>query len=199
MQRRETPVFLKRDSDGTTAPALLIEGLTPDEIGLAEDEWFPFLRNALAATPSAAGGLPEHAHWQWRRKAAYYAGRGGYSFVGIQADNALQGMMLVSENRVSRLPGQTATSLLYVDYIAAAPWNLRTVTASPRFRGVGRLLIEAAVALSTDAGWSGRVGLHSLPQAESFYRDVCGMTDLGPDPAEHQLRYFERAARGIIQ
>ncbi len=34
-------------------------------------------------------------------------------------------------------------------------------------------------------------GLHSLPQANGFYANTCGMTDLGPDPGYDNLRYFE--------
>ncbi len=37
----------------------------------------------------------------------------------------------------------------------------------------------------------GRIGLHSLRQAESFYRDTCGMAGLGEDPNEYNLPYFE--------
>jgi hypothetical protein len=48
-----------------------------------------------------------------------------------------------------------------------------------------------AVQWSIDLGFKGRIGLHALPQADAFYRDVCGMTDLGQDPAYHSLRYFE--------
>lgn len=40
----------------------------------------------------------------------------------------------------------------------------------PRLRGVGTALVTAAVALSEDEGFKGRIGLHSLPQAEDFYR-----------------------------
>ena len=39
--------------------------------------------------------------------------------------------------------------------------------------------------------FQGRVGLHSLPQANGFYANTCGMTDLGPDPHHRELRYFE--------
>lgn len=38
-------------------------------------------------------------------------------------------------------------------------------------------------------GFGGRIGLHSLPQAETFYRDW--MTDFGRDPQHQGLRYFE--------
>ena len=47
------------------------------------------------------------------------------------------------------------------------------------------------MALSEELEFQGRIGLHSLPQANGFYANACGMTDLGAD-ADHQgLRYFE--------
>jgi hypothetical protein len=65
------------------------------------------------------------------------------------------------------------------------------VVAEPRFSGVGTVLMAAAIQFSIDEEFSGRVGLHSLPQADDWYRK-CGMTDLGPDAGEKQnLRYFE--------
>ena len=61
----------------------------------------------------------------------------------------------------------------------------------PRYHGVGSILIKAAVALSEDSEFHGRIGLHSLPQANDFYANTCGMTDLGIDPDYEGLRYFE--------
>ena len=52
-------------------------------------------------------------------------------------------------------------------------------------------MIAAAIHLSLAEEFSGRVGLHSLPQADDWYSRGCGMTDLGPDPAVQNLRYFE--------
>ena len=53
------------------------------------------------------------------------------------------------------------------------------------------ILIRAAIALSEDLEFYGRIGLHSLPQANGFYANTCGMTDLGADPDYEGLRYFE--------
>lgn len=50
--------------------------------------------------------------------------------------------------------------------------------------------MTAAIAVSEDEGFKGRLGLHSLPQADDFYRKI-GMTDLGQDAAYQNLRYFE--------
>ncbi|VTR96316.1 Uncharacterized protein OS=Methylomonas sp. FJG1 GN=JT25_10440 PE=4 SV=1 [Gemmata massiliana] len=44
--------------------------------------------------------------------------------------------------------------------------------------------------MSIGATACGRVGLHSLPQAEDFY-NRCGMTRIGPDPHYYDLVYFE--------
>ena len=61
----------------------------------------------------------------------------------------------------------------------------------PRYRGVGSILIAAALQLSIDEGLKGRVGLHSLPASEPFYENVLGMTALGRDPQKQQLMYLE--------
>ncbi|WP_157368959.1 hypothetical protein [Zavarzinella formosa] len=81
-----------------------------------------------------------------------------------------------------------ASGVLYVDYLETAPWNLG---ASARFAGIGTLLIAEAVFISLGRGLGGRVGLHSLPQAEPFYTNRCRMTSLGPDPGYYDLAYFE--------
>ena len=63
----------------------------------------------------------------------------------------------------------------------------------PKLRGVGSALLTAAVALSVEEGFKGRLALHSLPQADAFYRKI-GMTDLGSDAQYQNLRYFEMTA-----
>jgi hypothetical protein len=63
--------------------------------------------------------------------------------------------------------------------------------AAPTYGGVGSVLINAAIQLSQAEGFRGRIGLHSLSQAATFYRDRCGMTDFGPDSTHHDLTYFE--------
>src|SRR5437773_8751001 len=78
-----------------------------------------------------------------------------------------------------------------VDYLESAPWNLRCSSILPRLMGVGTVLIAEAVRLSLELGLEGRVGLHSLPQAEAFYKIRCGMTEFGADPGYFDLTYFE--------
>lgn len=88
--------------------------------------------------------------------------------------------------------------VVYVDFVEAAPWNRREppdrnqhTIQSPRFTGVGTLLIAEAIRASMGRGANGRIGLHSLPAAEDFYASRCKMTRLGSDPNYHGLAYFE--------
>jgi len=65
------------------------------------------------------------------------------------------------------------------------------VNTEPRYCGVGSIFIRTAIEVSRLEGFKGRIGLHSLPQSESFYGNKCGMTDLGKDSNYQDLRYFE--------
>jgi hypothetical protein len=150
-----------------------------------------------AAGESIAPGLPllEHAHWDWRNKAdsveAHF-----HMLIAVECEGEPQGMMAVLRGpRLSRLDdGQ----VVYVDYVESAPWNLKASSAQPRFLGVGTVLIADAVRLSIETGLGGRVGLHSLPQAEPFYVR-CGMTRLGLDRDYFDLRYFEFRVESAIK
>lgn len=104
----------------------------------------------------------------------------------------MHGMMLVlTAGKFCRIESQKGKPLVYVDYLATAPWNSADVVAEPTYAGVGKVLIRSAIQLSVEEELQGRIGLHSLPQAESYYRDNCKMTDLGQDKAYYGLKYFE--------
>ena len=81
---------------------------------------------------------------------------------------------------------------MYVDYLEVAPWN-RTILADrpARYAGCGSAMLAAAVVASREEEFRGRIGLHSLPQSEDFYRRIVGMTSLGSDASKGGLTYFE--------
>ena len=83
--------------------------------------------------------------------------------------------------------------LVYVEYLASAPWNRRLLEDPPYLIGVGRALVLFARQRSVELGYGGRVGLHALPGAEAFYRRY-SMPDYGSDPDKEGLVYFEYAA-----
>ena len=143
-----------------------------------------------------AEDLPEHSHWRWERK--WRAATGASRFFGIEHGGEMQGLMAVRLDKQCRLPEQTGLPLVYVDYLAAAPWNdavlLARIGEFPRLSRVGSALLGSASRLSRANGWEGRIGLHGLPQAARFYRERCGMTDLGADADYEGLPYFEMTA-----
>ena len=185
---------LVRCDDRSSEVAQLIEPMTLAQITATETAWLPFLLSAWQARLQAGvspDDLPDHKHWRWSRKAHIYINRTGYRFFGLVAGGEMQGMMLVNSISRCRLASQQNEPLIFADYIATAPWNLRSLTDTPRCSGVGRAFIQAAIDFSRQSGMHGRIGLHSLPQAETFYRDTCGMTDCGADANEYDLHYFE--------
>jgi hypothetical protein len=187
---------------GQNTPAELHDDLPVDSLLEAEELWAPervrFIRDALRAGVKP-DDLPQSIHWNWSLKAIRLPGLAAgalspYRMFGIRTDDAWQGLLLATCVGHSARLDPRGKDLVYVDFVESAPWNWRCDDASrsPRFRGIGRQLIEMAVRWSIDLGLKGRLSLHSLPQADSFYRDACGLTDLGVDPNYRPpLRYFE--------
>lgn len=149
---------------------------------------------------ATASAHPQSAHWDWNKKTAAFQNLLSYRMFAVTCALDTQGLMAVATDVVmhpSRLPddkGRRGLGLVYIDFLEAAPWNRPEHVQSPRYRGVGSVLIATAIQLSLDEGFKGRIGLHSLPQSEDFYRNVVRMTDLGPDtsyPGSVPLRYFE--------
>lgn len=188
--REEADIQLVRPLDGSVVTGKITVGVTVDEVDEAVGLWSPYLEEQLKADVSR----PQHAHWKWEVKARRVQGMSNYVICGVADHIGLQALML-REDICARAkhPDQIGAPIAYVAFVAAAPWNDRELVPTPAYSGCGTLLIREAIEHSISLGYRGRLGLHSLRQAEEFDRDRCQMTDLGPDPApDHQgLRYFE--------
>lgn len=187
--------YLKDRRTGRLVEAVLIDGVSREEVERTESTWQPFLLRALGERGrSGKSNLPppEHSHWDWRKKHKAVEGLIAYRMFGVECEADMQGLMLVSTTgHPSRIKEQKGKEQVYVDFVATAPWNSPTLVDVPRYGLVGRVLIATAVQLSIEEGFRGRLGLHALPQAETFYEQNCGMTDLGKDTRKEGLRYFE--------
>ncbi|HKS75337.1 MAG TPA: hypothetical protein VJQ82_19170 [Terriglobales bacterium] len=138
-------------------------------------------------------------HWDWRSKAGIAPGSNRRIFSLLNTSEVEAAMMLLF-GKTSRDPS-TPLPIVYVDYVAVAPWNRKVVQHPQRFKNLGTVMLGQAVATSIAEGLDGRCGLHSLPQSEGFYRRI-GMSDFGTDPAYSSLRYFEfsaQAARNFVK
>lgn len=193
----EAQTILLRDlHNGGFVEAQLYERIDASFAQRADDAWIPYL--AVAKAQAAGAQLPapavEHGHWRWKQKVSVTSHLLSYPTLGIEYEGDVQGlMMLLTDGEFGRLGTQQSQPLVYVHFLATAPWNLPSVVAQPRFRGVGLTFMRAAVQTSFDLGFKGRVGLHSLPQSEDWYARL-GMTCLGADPEKQGLRYFEMPA-----
>lgn len=193
--RRETDIELIRPLDDTVVAAELITGLNIDEVDEAVGLWSPYLEQQISAGQSR----PQHADWEWDRKARAVDGMKEYALCGIRVETEMQAMMLREDTFArAKHPDQRGTPIVYVAFLSTAPWNDREIVPTPSFRGCGTILLQEAVEHSVGLGYKGRVGLHSLKQAEEFYRDRSRMIDLGvdPDPDHQGLRYMEFTKEG---
>lgn len=181
---------------GQFEDAQLYQGLDAKNVADFESLWrsaFEERRKNLSREEVLSANLQD-AHWDWTRKSALWGDLLAYEAFAVEADGKTQGLMYVNKTRLSRLAGQQGAPLIYIELLASAPWNRPGFTPHPKYKGVGQILIQAATSLSIDEEFKGRVGLHSLPQSESWYREVLGMIDLGPDPDYQNLKYFELTA-----
>lgn len=178
-------VYLIEAASSELVEAVLNTRLTAEQVAAAEAVW---------AEPRRTLPDPEHAHWDWVRKAPLLSNPGVACF-GVLHAGDVQGLMMIAEaGHVARLPTQYGSPLVYVDFLEAAPWNQTDWPGGPRYRGAGSRLVCAAVHASLAAGCHGRIGLHSLRGAEGFYEERCRMSPWGEDPEYHGLMYYEFTA-----
>lgn len=185
----ESKVYLRDGKSRNLIEATLFDEVTSEHLKLWERDWVPAMQAFCAGKPP--GKKPEDSHWDWRQKSQALTGYLGYHSYALVCGNELQGLMLTNDITSARLREQFGKPLIYVEFVATAPWNRPTLQDPPRYRGVGQVFVLAGIESSRDAGFKGRVGLHSLPEAEVFYEQKCGFARLGPDSSHQNLTYFE--------
>jgi hypothetical protein len=134
----------------------------------------------------------EDAHWEWDALMDLAnAMPEQFAVYALVAEGELQGlrMLEVSEDDV-------ATYGVHALRLSTAPWNRPPET---RYRGVGSVLVGAAIIRSIEDGRNGWVHCESLPKAEPFH-EKNGMTifdDLSPEGLR-RYRFVEDAAWSFL-
>jgi hypothetical protein len=180
--------------------AQLYSGLDDKNLDDFESRWLPVLAKKLQrSTPKELlESNAQDARWNWRRKELAWGGVLSYQAFAVEADGLTQGLMYVNKDQFSRIASLMGAPLVYVEAIATAPWNRPKLTKHPKYKGAGMVLMQAAISLSFEEEYKGRVALHALPESESWYRDVLRMVDFGPDPDCQSLVYFELTAEQAL-
>jgi len=188
---------------GQYVPATFIDGVSRQEVVDSESRWRPFIRNAISSNDKTPGfQVPQHANWNW---VEYYDKAKVqdllvYQLMGVECGGNMQGLMLIKNAGVyCRIPSQMGLGMVYVIFLESAPWNVSSIVKEPVYRHVGSTLLNAAIAASEHCEFKGRIGLHALSQADSYYSKHCNMTDVGLDPKKGNLRYFEMTAQQAKQ
>ena len=201
MKQLVDQVFLMNRVTGEFEAAELFHGIDETTLSHIEGRWRPMFEfrraQAKASGKSMSDINAEDGHWNWGSKAlAAISDPFLYDIFALECGGNTQALLLIckgSTDCFSRHPEHLKADMAYVEFLATAPWNRPRLVAEPIYKGAGRVLIGTAVNLSLEEELGGRIGLHSLPGAEDFYRDAIGMTDLGVDAdGPHKgLRYFE--------
>jgi len=144
-----------------------------------EAHWIPLLKKARA----------EDKFWDWLVKKRISLDSDHFESYAIECQEFTQGLMAI-ETRWHRSKREHRQNIVYVQALASAPWNRKTIQHHPTLRGVGTALLLFSRQRSLELGFQGRIGLHALPGAESFY-DGQNMIDYGPDPEQENLTYCE--------
>ncbi len=131
----------------------------------------------------------EDAFWSWAMKKRLSNNDDRFETYAIEYEGLTQGLMWL-ETQWHRSWLNPNHRLVYVEALASAPWNRQNLEDPPYLKGVGSALLLFARQRSVSLGHQGRVGLHSLPEAEEFYQRQ-NMTDYEQDPDKEDLRYFE--------
>lgn len=193
-------ISLRQIATGENVKALLHENVDPAFAKSADILWTAFI--AEAKTQAVANGrvlsMLEHQNWSWETKVQDSSNLLSMPALAIECNGEAQGiMMLVTDGYWSRNSGTRNQPLVYVQYLSTAPWNLPAITLEPKYKGVGTVLLSAAIQLSLNLDFKGRIGLHSLPQAEPYYE--CHSFDCYGIDRHNNLKYYELSAESAAK
>ncbi|KAB2645360.1 MAG: GNAT family N-acetyltransferase [Verrucomicrobia bacterium] len=191
----KSAIYVQRSGTRDDVDAELWDDISDLHLDLWRSTWVPMMDNAARRLRSAAVPLhkwPQDLHWDWGNKTDWSRPLLTLQRFAITCGGALQGLMLVNLTKLTaRLPSQKGKDLAYIEFVSTAPWNRPEISGLQQFHGIGINMVRAAVELSRNEGFHGRIGLHSLSQAASFYGKTCGMSALGQDRHYDDLDYFE--------
>ncbi|MEN3159968.1 N-acetyltransferase [Alkalimonas sp. NCh-2] len=128
----------------------------------------------------------EDYHWNWFKKSSHFTSN-EYEWFFLFSDNQPQGACLIYHPKCSAL---NQANIFYVEFLAVAPWNRDCLVRQREYKGVGSILLKAALKYSVEnLGLIPGFSLHSLPQAKEYYEKL-KMINIAPMD-KGALLYFE--------
>ncbi|ASV12163.1 GNAT family N-acetyltransferase [Leptospira santarosai] len=134
----------------------------------------------------------EDIGWNWNTK-AFSKFSNNYIWSSLVVNDINEGIIIGYHPENSKI---YEYNIIYIDYLATAPWNRKTVLGVGKYIGIGTLLLKATIKYGLGQfNYTPGFNLHSLSHAEDYYRKI-GMRDLGIDNQKEGLRIFEMEKEG---
>lgn len=111
-------------------------------------------------------------HWQWGKRLGRLTNDKWHRALGIEtSEKSIEGAILYWFNTKSEVHQDEGA--VYVESLATAPHNRKTLVKTPAFRGIGETLLFHAVFESYNYGFGGRVNLRSFNEQSTiaFYEN----------------------------
>jgi hypothetical protein len=166
-----------RDKSGSVTASILHSSSLPEDerenfVKAVEDIRRQQWRPAYTCFDKREHDLP----WNWWGlwiEAFYRHPKEPIEYFVVASAGLIQGMMIVGPTKVANLRSKKKR-LLYLAYMATAPWNRRNFRQSSSvhpaaLKGVGTELLKQAVCLSRRHGHGGRLGLRAMGRSGTFY------------------------------
>jgi len=195
MSRQSHSIKLIDKNTGDFVDAVIYRGISEKNIDDWQNFWIPQFESSRSKLKKSG---VEDSHWDWNLKTTEIEGQLAYDSFAIEADEKTQGMMIINNaTHFSKI--EKSKPLMYIEYIATAPWNRKILVSDPEYGAVGKILFYQAIGESIIKKFEGRIGLHSLPLAFDWYKHL-GMTDFGKDDIKkmHYLELDKKTALKLI-
>lgn len=110
----------------------------------------------------------------------------------IEAYEKIQGYIVLEFNKSD----EDGLQCSYIPFLSVAPWNRRTDDFIKRqFTNIGKILVAVASGFCLSKNEDPRILLHSLPEAEGFYKNI-GMEKTGR--SKNGLLEFKLDKNGVF-
>jgi hypothetical protein len=94
----------------------------------------------LGWKPQLQASEAEDRVWDWVKKERIYSASPNYENYAVECEGMTQGLMLIIDTLFHRSQVESSRRLVYVSFLATAPWNRALIQTPPTYRAVGSVI-----------------------------------------------------------
>ena len=144
-------VQLKKWGSAELVDAELFDDITDEHVEMWRSTWRPEairLEAELRAKGAPFDKWPQDIRWEWDTKANWNRNLLAFQRYALVCNGKLQGLFLANLSKVARIPAQLGKDIVYIEFVAKAPWNRECFGSKPIFGGVGTVFMRTAITIS---------------------------------------------------